>query len=208
MSNPFLIIVRNRVLPLSVLKKINYPLFRYYMNNRNIVKRRIESEGIQILNDLFTKNTYRNIKLFLTYYYGETVNMNVLREKDRTIYNYISERGKPREVIEEMGFKVEYTKFKRSMEYIMAELNRIADDDGFIYKINDPTLYSKLQYRQRKEGFSSVKDYVETLGFHYGINSERLFNLSKQGKSISQIAKLMSISYTTVSKILKEIEGK
>lgn len=204
MNNPFQNFTRNGVISLSVLKKKNYPLFRYYMSNRNVLKRRFKDEGIEILNDITTKNTYTNIKLFLLYHYGDVVNMNVLREKDRTVYNYISKLGNPNEVIEKMGFKVEYSKFKRSMDYLMAELNRIADDDGYIYKINDAALYSKLQNRARNNELS-VKEYMTTLGFSYGLNTKRLISLREQGYSMSKIGELLGISHTTVSRELRKV---
>lgn len=204
MSNPFQNVIRNGVLSLSYLKKISYPLFKYYINNRSMLKRRFKQDGIDVLNDLHTKNTYTNIKLFLRFHYGDTVNITVLRAKDKTVYNYISLMGKPYEVIEEMGFHIEYSPSKRSMEYIIAELNRISDDEGFIYKINDTTLYSKLQSRARKNN-NSVKEYVKSLGYTYGININKILEYRKQGYSITKIAELLSISHTTVSRTLRKV---
>ena len=204
MNNPFQSVVRNNVLPLSILKKMNYPLFRYYMKNRNELKRRFKSEGIDVLNDIRTKNTYTNIKLYLRYRFGGTVNMNVLREKERTVYNYLSLRGIPREVVEEMGFVTEYALYKREMDYITAELSILADDENYIYKMGDPVLYGKIKYRAKKEGLSVVV-YLENLGFHYGLNIERLLHLHKQGFSKKQIAQHMSISTATVTRELAKV---
>ena len=203
-NNLFNSIIRNQVLPLSVLKKQNYALFKYYMNNKHVLKRRFQSNGVQVLNDLRTKNTYTNIKLYLRYRYGSVVDLNVLRAKDRTIYNYISKIGNVNTVVKEMGFQVEYTSNKRSMDFIMAELNRIVDEDGYIYKISDAKLYGKLQNNARKNN-QTVKDYLLTLGFHYGLNIGRLLDLREQGLTYEEIGLRMNISHTTVSRTLKKV---
>lgn len=199
MNNPFVAVIKNNVLPLSVLKKRNYPLFKYYMGNRSFLKRRLASEGVEVLNDLHTKNTYSNIKLYLRYYYGDTVEMSVLRKKDSTVYNYISKMGPPMYVVTEMGFKAVYNKSARSQERLLAELERAADEDHYIYKFSDEKLYGKVYYQSKKAGLT-LDDYLETLGFHYGLNKNRLISLREQGLKPGEIAEILRISRSTIAR--------
>lgn len=203
MNNPFIGLINNNVLPLSVLKNKNYPLFKYYLGNRSYLKRRLASEGVEVLNDLYTKNTYTNIKLYLRYYYGDTVEMNVLRKKDRTVYNYISKIGPPMEVLTEMGFTPVYIGPVRSLEYFKAELDRAADEDGYIYKIQDEKLYAKISYRAKKEKVT-IAQYLETLGFKHGLNKKRLLALHEQGLNPGKIGELLRISRSSVVRELEK----
>lgn len=203
MNNPFLGLINNNVLPLSILKNKNYPLFKYYLDNRSYLKRRLASDGIEVLNDLYKKNTYSNIKLYLRYYYGDKVEMNVLRKNDYTVYNYISKIGPPMDVLTEMGFTPVYVGAVRSQEYLIAQLERVADEDGYIHKIVDPNFYAKLHYKAKKEKLK-LKEYLETLGFLYGLNKNRLLALHEQGFNPGKIAELLNVSRSSVVRELEK----
>lgn len=198
---------KNGVVPLTILKKGNYPIFRYFFNNYKIVLRQLKEHGFTILNDLKTLNNIRKIQLYLLYYYGNEVNISLIRKTDRTVYNYLSKRGKPYIILESLGFSVSYNKYSTE-EYIVSELYRLADSENRILTLVNSRLYDKLYYRAKKLEISIV-EYVNLLGFKYrDINISKIKKLREQGKSFSEISKIMCIPRSTIHRIyLREFGG-
>lgn len=197
--------VKNGIILLSVLRRMNYPLLRYYKSNELTVRQAWEQEGIKVLDDLHTLNTDENIRLYLLYHFGYQVDMSVLRKKDRTIYNYLLKRGKPREVVESFGFEP-VTYAESSEEHLRSQLHQIADDGGRIAKIADKHLANKLLYRARKKGFRSSIDYLKSLGFTYGVDEDRVKVLLEAGKSTNEIAKLLQTSWQTAKRVIEKVK--
>lgn len=208
MKNSTRIITRhakNNVIPLSVLKEKNYPLFKYLLNNYKVILRELKRNGFHILNDLRTLNNKTKIKYFLLYYYGNCVNMTLLRVKDRTVYNYISKIGNPGDVVTSLGFQVLYAR-KSTEEYIKSELYRISDNEGNIFKISDGQLYGKLYYRAKKSGMN-VKEYIQKLGFKYReFDVQEIVKLRQQGKSFDEISMLLKVSRSVIHRLYKQYE--
>lgn len=198
---------KNGVVPLSLLKKRNYPIFKYFLSNYRVVLKQLKDNGIYVLNDLSTLNNIVKIKYYLLYHYGETVNMSLLRQADYTIYWYLSNRGEPGALVEELGFEITYAK-KSSDKYILDELYRIADKNKDIFQLNDSSLYGKLYYRARKKDIT-LKEYIKSLGFTYidrDFEPSKVVDLKEQGKSFSEIGKELNVPKSTIYRLyLQEV---
>lgn len=198
---------RNGVLPLKLLKSKNYPLFKYVMNNYELVAANLQECGISIMNDLKSKKDLEVIRLYLKYHFGDTVNLTLLRKNHRTIYSYISFQGKVAETIKELGFSI-YHEHVSSEQDIIEELKQIADTERKISQRLEPPLYYKLYYRANKLGLS-LKEYTKQLGF---IIEERV-DLSaivrmrdQEHKSFGEIAKALGIPKSTVRKYYSDVK--
>lgn len=97
---------KNGVVSLSVLKKVNYPLFESFLNNYKTVLRELNQSGVRVLNNLNWNNlnNVHKVKLHLLFYYGKEVNLSVIRKSNRKLYNFLYKRGKPIEVLENLGY--------------------------------------------------------------------------------------------------------
>jgi len=151
--------IKNNVLSIKSLKLTNPPLSRYVLNNKKIIEERLK---IKILNDTIAIRGTENIKLYLLYYYGDTVNLTRLRKESIVIYNNICALGVPEEVVKDMGFKVQYDS-KISRDKLIDELKAIANKDGVIKKLNK-RLDNKIRYEANKVNMT-VREYIESLGF-------------------------------------------
>ena len=152
--------IRNNILSIKSLKQSNPPLAMYVSNNKEIIEKRL---NINILNDTTAIRGWDNIKLYLSYYYGNTVNLTRLREETVVIYNNICALGTPEDVIKDMGFKVEYAS-KTSEDGLIEELKAVADENGMIEKL-DKRLDNIIRYKANKENMT-VREYIEKLGFY------------------------------------------
>ena len=206
MSNTFRLIqlyVKNNVLPLSVLKKSNYPLYRYAVNNYRLFLSALKSHNVSVLNDLKPIKGEQQLNCYLKYFYGEAVNLSVLYINDPGIYKKLAAEGKAEDKLHEMGFEVTYNR-KRSMPFILSELNRIADGNNYIMSISDPLLYSKLDYRAKKENMT-LREYLKSLGFSYKELDVQKFRVLKDlGYSMIEISKSLNIPPSTLYRKLKE----
>lgn len=151
--------IKNNVLSIKSLKKLNPPLSIYVLDNKEDIENRL---NIKILDDTVAIRGINNIKLYLLYYYGDTVNLTRLREENIVIYNNICALGTPEKVIKDMGFKSEYD-FKISQDKLITELNAIANENGVIIKLNK-RLDNKIRYEANKVHMT-VREYIEELGF-------------------------------------------
>ncbi|MEC0276862.1 hypothetical protein [Peribacillus frigoritolerans] len=198
---------KNGVIPLTVLKQKNYPIFRYFLKNYRKVLRLLSENGIQVLNDLTTLNHTSKLKRYLLYYYGTTIDLSLIRQSDRTVYNYLIMKGKPEVRLNDLGFEVIY-QHKGSEGYIIKELYRLADKDGNIYSIADAKFYSKLYYRAKKQDLN-VKQYINTLGFTYNhTDINEVKKLLKDGLSFSEISRTMNVPRSTLHRLyLQEVSN-
>lgn len=199
--------VENNVLPLSKLKKLNYPLFKYVCKNLNRISTSLkENFEIEILDDVKSLRDKDKIRLYIKYHFGNIVNLSDLRENHRTIYNYITRYGKPRDVLENMGFKIKYD-CSLSEDQLIEELKTLADENGRIKKIGS-NLYYRVYYRATKSGYN-VKEYIESLGFSMNyIDLPTLLKLrNEEGKSFSEIAKILGHPVSTIYNKYKEYKG-
>lgn len=151
--------IKNGVLSLKSLKQSNVPLHIYIKDNKQQIENRL---NIEILDDTVAIRGIKNIKLYLLYYYGDTVNLTNLREESIVIYNNICALGTPEEVIKELGFKVVYDS-KISQDELIKELRAIANEDGVIERLNK-RLDNKVRYEANKVHMT-VREYIEELGF-------------------------------------------
>lgn len=151
--------IKNNVLSIKSLKQSNPPLARYVLDNKEILEERL---GIKILDDTTTIRGIENIKLYLSYYYGDTVNLSKLRKETIVIYNNICALGVPEQVIKDMGFKVEYDS-KISYDELIKELKAIADENGVIKKLSK-RLDNKIRYEANKVN-KTIREFIEDLGF-------------------------------------------
>lgn len=189
---------RNGVLPLSKLRAVNYPLFKFIVRNIDIVKSK--NTGVELLDDLKSIKDMEKIKLYLRYHFNDTVNLTVLRNEHRYVYNCISSLGNPHDVIKEMGFKVIYEK-SDTEDTLREKLREISNEDGVICSLGP--LYDKVYYRARKENMT-VAEYLNKLGFTYRtINVNDLIRLRQEGKSYQEIADIIGVSKTTVFRYLQ-----
>ena len=146
--------IRNNVLSLNSLKQSNIPMYNYIKDNKQQIKNRL---NILILDDTVAIRGVNNIKLYLSYYFGDTVNLTKLREKSIVIYNNICALGVPEEVIKDLGFKVVYDS-KISQDELVKELKAIANENGMIEKL-DKRLDNKIRYEANKE-YLNVREYL------------------------------------------------
>lgn len=151
--------IKNNVLSLKSLKQSNPPLSMYVKDNKEHIEDRL---NIEILDDLVAIRGINNIRMYLSYYYGDTVNLTRLREDNIVIYNNVCALGVPEKVIKDMGFKVEYDS-KISQDELIEELKTIANKDGVIKKL-DKRLDNKIRYEANKVHMT-VREYIEDLGF-------------------------------------------
>jgi hypothetical protein len=124
--------IKNNVLSLKSLRSSNPALFNYIKDNFKLFEERL---NIEILNDTIAIRGISNIKKYLSYYYGDTVNLTQLRKDSIVIYNNICALGVPEEVIKEMGFKVGYDS-KISQDELIEELQALANEGGIIGKLD------------------------------------------------------------------------
>lgn len=157
--------IKNNILSLKSLKQSNVPLYNYIKNNKQRIKNRL---NIEILEDTVAIRGIKNIALYLSYYYGDTVNLTELRNNNIVIYNSICTLGLPEKVIKELGFKVVYDS-KISQDELVEELRSIADENGVIEKL-DKRLDNKVRYEANKE-YLTVREYLEKLGYHLSYRS-------------------------------------
>ena len=151
--------IKNGVLSIKSLKQTNPPLSMYVLDNKESIEDRL---NIKILNDTVAIRGVDNIRSYLLYYYGDTVNLTKLRKESIVIYNNICALGVPEEVVKNMGFKVQYDS-KISKDELVEELKAIANKDGVIRKL-DKRLDNKIRYEANKVNMT-VRGYVEKLGF-------------------------------------------
>lgn len=151
--------IKNNVLSIKSLKQTNPPLSMYVLDNKESTEDRL---NIKILNDTVAIRGVDNIRSYLLYYYGDTVNLTKLRKESIVIYNNICALGVPEEVVKNMGFKVQYDS-KISKDELVEELKAIANKDGVIRKL-DKRLDNKIRYEANKVNMT-VRGYVEKLGF-------------------------------------------
>lgn len=151
--------IKNNVLSLKSLRQSNPPLSIYIKNNKRHIEERL---NIEILDDLVAIRGMDSIRMYLSYYYGDIVNLTRLREENILIYNNICALGVPEEVVKSMGFKVEYDS-KISRDELIKELKTLADKDGVIKKL-DKRLDNKIRYEANKVHMT-VREYIEYLGF-------------------------------------------
>jgi hypothetical protein len=200
-------LAKNKVVLLSKLKVRNYPLYKYTTGNLAYVTKALNDQGYYMLDDLSSMKDLEKIKLYVLHYYGKTVNLTVLRTSDRTIYNYLSDIGNPHLILESFGFEVVFTR-KSPEATILAELNRIADENGYIHTISDPSLYQKLYYRATKSE-KTVQEFILNHGFQYrNYDINRIVQLRNDGLTYQEIADAMSLSRATVQRIhSQEVSG-
>lgn len=151
--------IKNGVVSIKSLKQSNPPLSKYVLDNKKSIEDRLK---IKILDDTVAIRGIDNIKSYLLYYYGDTVNLTKLRKETVVIYNNICALGVPEEVVKNMGFKVEYDS-KISKDELIEELKAIANEDGVIRKLNK-RLDNKIRYEANKVN-KTVREYIEDLGF-------------------------------------------
>lgn len=151
--------IKNNVLSLKSLKQSNPPLSIYIKNNKKHIEKRL---NIEILDDLVAIRGINNIRMYLSYYYGDIVNLTRLREDSIVIYNNICALGVPEEVVKNMGFEVEYDS-KISQDELIKELKAIANENGVIRRL-DKRLDNKIRYEANKANMT-VREYIEKLGF-------------------------------------------
>lgn len=157
--------IKNGVLSIKSLKQFNPPLSKYVLDNKKTIEERFNIE--KVLNDTVAIRGIDNIKSYLLYYYGDTVNLTKLRENTIVIYNNICALGVPEKVVKNMGFKVEYDS-KISKDELIEELKAIANEDGVIRKLNK-RLDNKIRYEANKVN-RTVREYIEDLGFFLDYN--------------------------------------
>lgn len=198
---------RNNVIKLSVLRDKNFPLFKYTMNNYQRVVSSLREYGYYLLDDLTTLHNIVNIKLYLLYHYGESVSLTLLRSEDRTIYNYLSKRGSPYDLLKKLGFEVTHEIFV-SKEYLLSSLKRLAGPNKIIDHL-EPSLYRRVYYRSKKEGYLSINDYLSSLGYKLNkLNEEEILRLRKKGLTFKQIGEELGISTSYANKLYRKLQDK
>lgn len=150
---------QNGVVILSKLKSRNYPLYLYLKSNLGQLTPALTAQGVGVLDDLKTLREPDKIRLFLQYHYGETVDLSEVRHIHRTVYNYLLGYGKPREVVEGLGFNVKYRSHAPNLE---KDLGSLRDSEGNFPPLPQST-YNKVYYRAKKQGVD-VKHYLKSLG--------------------------------------------
>lgn len=140
-------------------------MYKYIRNNTQNIENRL---NIKILDDTIAIRGIDNIKLYLSYYYGDTVNLTKLREESIVIYNSICTLGTPEKVIKNMGFKVEYNS-KISQDELIKELKVISNNEGVVERL-DKRLDNKIRYEANKANMT-IREYIEQLGFHLSYRS-------------------------------------
>ncbi|ATO48626.1 hypothetical protein P4V86_03730 [Brevibacillus laterosporus] len=150
---------RNGIVIFSALKPRNYPLYLYLKSNLGHLAPSLAEQGVEVLDDSKTLRSYEKIRMFLRYHYGEIVDLSEVRQVYRTVYNYLLELGSPKEVVEGMGFKVQYK--SRTID-IEKDLRKLRADDGSFPPLPQ-SIYNKVYYRAKKQGVD-VKHYLKSLG--------------------------------------------
>ncbi len=151
--------IKNNVLSIRDLTRFNPPLSVYILNNIGLIEERLD---VEVLDDTVAIRGFNNIRMYLLYHYGDTVNLTKLREENIVVYNNICALGVPEKVIKSMGLKVAYDS-KISYDELIEELKAIANEDGVIEKL-DKRLDNKVRYEANKVNMT-VREYIEKLGF-------------------------------------------
>lgn len=196
----------NGVLPLKKLKKDNYPLFKYVVNNLiRVSKELLDEKGVSILDDRHTLRDPDKIKLYLRYHYGQEVNLSELRLIHRTIYNYLTQISNPLEAVISLGFTPVYN-HTNSDDMIKSKLQELAYDGNKVRHLKTG-FYNRIYYRANKEGLT-VKEYLEKLGYEYrDVEDEDIVSLrDKKGLSFGKIAEKYGLPKSTIYSRYKRLK--
>jgi len=191
-------LARNNVLPLSVLRRTNYPLFSYYKSNSVRLSKELDEQGIMILDDQRGLKSYDKCIMYLLYNHGEKVNLTKLRKENRNIYNYISTFGGISDSLLKEGFIIEYDKFASLDELI----EMVKENGNYI----DKKLYDRLYYHARMKG-QSVWELLREYGIVYSDFKDEIIKLRDiEQKSFREISKILKLSLTTVYRRYMEVK--
>lgn len=205
MDNIYAKYTKNGVISLKNLKKENSPLFKYVMKNYDVVQKNLKDKyHIELLNDIKTRRSKENLRLFLKYTYGDTVDLTSLRKDYKGIYNYLCQDGSVEDNIKKLGLQVTYS--SKDLEPLLKELKKLARD-GMIKSI-PPKIYNKLYYLSKKNDMN-VNEYLQSLGFQYkpqqDIDIPALLHLkNEEGFSFREISKMLNIPLSTIYKYYRE----
>lgn len=193
---------RNQVLPLSELRAGNYPLFKFFTDNKEKLIEVLKTDyNVEVLDDLLTKRDYDRVRLYLKYHFDEEVNMTELRLKHKTVYNYLFELGDYQETLKKMGFQVVY-KHITSRDKLVDELEELADSDKLV-KLKGDTR-TKVRQRAYHRG-QSIEEYLSDLGFKLFLTGSLVPTVQRmkdrEGKSFRDIAKELDISVATAHEL-------
>jgi len=139
----------NGVISMEVLKKDSPYLYRLLVSNFDTLSPSLLAEGVEIL------SKKSDVRLYLKYHFGNTINLSLLRSEYQTTYRKLSKEGKPREVLERMGFRVEYNTL--TPEDALLEEVKTYKEAG---KPLPKKLHNQLYYRSRQHGLT-VSDYIK-----------------------------------------------
>lgn len=200
---------KNGVLPLSKLKRINYPMLLYVLSNFEKIEGRLKHQDIEILDDLVSLAKLEKLKLYIKYHYGRVVNLSQLRKECRTVYNYLSEIGNPEETLTNLGFFIIYDS-KTSVHSLLDTLRNIADAQGNIAYLGKG-IYNRVYYRATRHD-STVKDYLANFGFNYIDNENFIDDIIKmkdeKKMSFSEIGKQLKLPKSTTYKLYRKGKSK
>lgn len=166
--------IKENILSLDSLKEGNLPLYKYVYDNLEHVKDSLQCE---ILDESKPIRGYSIIRKYLRFHYGEVVNVSKVRADKAIIYNSICALGNPEDVINEMGFIVEYNR-KFTMSELKNELDAIVVN-GLVGKLTK-RLDNKLRYESNKRGIT-INQYLKTLGYTSSYGGEEFIDKSRKG---------------------------
>lgn len=188
-------LAHNGVVSMQELRVKNLRLLRLLESNFERIADRLQREyEVSILQDLQPVTDENNIKLFLKYHYGDSVNLTDLRERHRSVYRVLPAR----DVLKDWGFEITYDGITTE-EMLVAELNRIVKSRGAL-KINDE-LYGKLAYRARRAHLT-VREYLNSLGFPTPVvDIEEIVRLrDREKRSFREIELITGVPKSTAQK--------
>ncbi len=193
----------DNIVTLSQLKSINYPLYKYVMNNFDKVQEDINSLGVFIFLESDKQTVKRDILIkLIRYYYGDKVDMDQFI-KDKFALHTITLKTKTERTLMEFlvnaGFKVDGERIRRIDTRFCEKLKAFADENGFIKTVDyskNQSFYNRLRARARYKGIS-IKEFVESLGFTYGYDN-LIKQMKHEGYSYTQIAAKVGVSWIAV----------
>lgn len=165
-----------RLLPFAKNKVIHIEsvtdpvLIRLMKDTRTLVHLRHGLKNIdpqyEILIPYRVDDEERQLKRFIQWKLGTTVNLSVLRRDHLKYYLRLYTYGSPADVIRRWGLTPEHDSI-RTEEALLEAVESFKRDDGIVTGVTqDEKLYKSLKYFARKAG-KSVADYLSDKGIRY-----------------------------------------
>lgn len=165
-----------RLIPYAVngvvhINKIYDPALKRLVKDRRLqplIRRALKDIGsnYDLLVPYAVDNEEQQLKRYIQFKLGETVNLTELRQNFHNYYLKLCGYGTPAEVIQGWGLGVTYTPVGVTEEEILYQIEQRAVG-GVVWKLGrNSKLYQSIAHQARKQGMT-VGGYLKKAGYEY-----------------------------------------